>query len=256
MTNKDERKDKGPKMDIAKESLVGKVVLEVGSGRGGTTRELVRLASKQPGATLIVTDLSNQHFQRLQDEFQDSGVQTKFICTSANELAGISGEAIDYLVCNYTLCAVNTQPGLAALALRRFWEVLKPGGRLFIEEEYPVDKVDTPRQEVWAQKWRLLKAATILTGGLPYNEIAPEVLADLCRLAGFEKVAWAADTSMYRGAKVLSFFLARLDGLLPEFANDDLRAGLTMSATELQKKAVHVGGMEVPYYRLTARKSA
>lgn len=52
-------------MDIAQENLAGKVVLEVGSGRGGTTRKLADLLSGQPGTVLIATDISDRHFQQL-----------------------------------------------------------------------------------------------------------------------------------------------------------------------------------------------
>ena len=50
------------------ETLCGRTVLEVGSGRGSSTRELVDLLSGQPGATLIVTDASDSHFARLRQE--------------------------------------------------------------------------------------------------------------------------------------------------------------------------------------------
>ncbi len=119
---------------IANENLAGKVVLEVGSGRGDTTRSLVDLLSGQPGAQLIVTDASDKFFQQLRDEFQAKDAQIQFMCTGAQELRDIRDHSVDYLVCNYTLCAVNTQAGLVALALRRFWEVLKVGGKLLVED--------------------------------------------------------------------------------------------------------------------------
>jgi hypothetical protein len=134
--------------------------------------------------------------------------------------------------------------------------VLKPGGKLFVEEEFPIDRAETPGQEVWAAKWRLLKAATILNGGFPYAEFSPEDLAGMCRLAGFERIEWAADLFAYRGGDVLSFFRARLERLLPELPDDDLRAGFARCAAELQEKAARVGGMEVPFYRLAAQKGS
>jgi ubiquinone/menaquinone biosynthesis C-methylase UbiE len=211
-------------MSIENEHLANKVVLEVGSGRGDTTRQLVDLLSGQSGARLIVTDISDKFFQQLRDEFQDRDVQIQFIRTGAQELHGILNNSVDYLVCNYTLCVVNSQAGLVALALRRFWEVLKSGSKLFVEEEFPVSKQDTPAQQIWAEKWRILKSGMILAGKFPNNEIEPETLEGLCRLAGFEDTRWTAHTEILRDTKVLDFFQERLDALLTRFPNESLKA--------------------------------
>jgi len=241
-------------VDIAQENLSGKTILEVGSGRGGTTRKLVDLLLGQPDATLIVTDISDKHFSKLREKFKDKNLQIRFIRTGACELDGIENNSIDYLVCNYTLCAVNSKPGLVTLALRRFWEVLKSGGQLFIEEEFPISKTDTPAQEIWSEKWRILKSLEILTGEFPYTEFSPDTLSGLCRLVGFKDVRWTADTEMFKGAEVLAFFQKRLDTILPRLPNNHLQAGFAQIASNLQEKAVRTGGMEIPYYRLTARK--
>lgn len=102
-------------MLLDSESLSHKTVLEVGSGRGDTTRKLVDLLSGQSGARLIVTDISDAFFHGLQDEFRSRDVRVEFICTEAQALSGIPDNSIDYLVCNYTLCAVNSRAGSAAL---------------------------------------------------------------------------------------------------------------------------------------------
>lgn len=241
-------------MDIVQENLSGKTILEVGSGRGGTTRKLVDLLSGQPDATLIITDISDKYFPKLREEFQDKNLQIRFIRTGACELDGIENNSIDYLICNYTLCAVNSNPGLVTLALRRFWEVLKPGGRLFIEEEFPISKTDTPAQEIWSEKWRILKSLEILTGMFPYTEFSPVTLSDLCRLVGFKDVQWTADTEIFHGAEVLDFFQRRLDTILPKLPNKHLQSGFAQMASELREKTVRIGGMEIPFYQLTARK--
>jgi SAM-dependent methyltransferase len=240
-------------LDINQLDLAGKTVLEVGCGRGGTTRELVGLMAGLPGARLVVTDLSDRHFERLTQEFRDSKLDIKFVRTDACELDGIEDNTIDCVVCNYTLCAVNAQPGRAALALERFWQVLKPGGTLFVEEEYPIGDAATPAQTVWAEKWRILKAAMVIGGRAPYNELEPDTLAALCRLVGFHQAQWEPDTAHY-GPDSLDFFQARLDRLLPSLLNDEFRAGFAQWASALREQADQVGGMEVPFYRLAAQK--
>jgi SAM-dependent methyltransferase len=241
-------------MRIDTENLTGKHVLEVGSGRGDTTRVLVALLSKYSGTTLTVTDISDIHFQQLKEEFSNQPVRIRFFQTDASSLSGITSDSKDYVVCNYTLCAINAQPGQAALALKRFWEVLHAGGKLFVEEEYPIDKKDNPAQGIWSDKWRILKVATILRGGFPYNELQPETLTEMCRAAGFEDIEWSASTTFFTGANSLDFFHTRLRRLLQDIPNPHLKQGLMELASELTQKVAQTGGMEIPYYRLCARK--
>ena len=243
-------------VNIEEESLTNKVVLEVGSGRGNTTRKLVTLLSKHTGARLIVTDISDMFFSQLQSEFTASKVQIRFIHTSAQELINIPNNSIDYLVCNYTLCAINSRVGSLASAIRRFWEVLKAEGKFFAEEEFPIDRQNTPAQEIWAEKWRILKAAILLSGELPYQEIAPETLKGLCLLSGFENIKWAEHSETFSGADTLDFFRRRLDKILTDIQSERLRAGFLEAAMDLQNRAKQVGSMEVPFYRLVAQKGA
>jgi len=241
-------------MRIDTEDLTGKHVLEVGSGRGDTTRALAALLSKYSGTTLTVTDISDTHFQQLKKECSNQPIRIRFIQTDACSLSGITSDSKDYVVCNYTLCAINTQAGQAALALKRFWEVLRAGGKLFVEEEYPIDKKDNPAQGIWSEKWRILKVATILRGGFPYNELQPETLAEMSRAAGFVDIEWSASTTFFPGANSLDFFHTRLKRLLRDIPNPHLKQGLSELASELTQKVVQTGGMEIPYYRLCARK--
>ncbi len=241
-------------MDIIDQDLTCKVILEVGSGRGGTTRKLVDVLSRRPGASLIVTDVSDIHFQRLREGFRGKQVPIRFVCTRAQELEGVAAGSVDCLVCNYTLCAVNAEAGQAVLALKRFREVLRDDGRLLVEEELPISHARTPRQEVWAEKWRILKTMTLVAGGSPFSEFAPDVLARLCRLVGFQSVEWEAATSECQGVAALSFFEKRVNKLSVEMPNEGLRAGFEQWAFELREKAERAGGMDVLFYRLTARK--
>ena len=231
--------------------LSGKTILEVGSGRGDTTRALVALLEGKSGTQLIVTDISDRFFE----EFQNRDIQLRFLQTGAHELKGVLDSSIDFLVCNYTLCAVNSQAGLVSLALKRFHDVLKPGGKLLIEEEFPISKQDTPRQAVWAEKWRILKSAMILAGYFPFNEMEPDLLESLCCLAGFENVEWTQHTEIHQGVEALDFFQKRTDALFKELPVENIRNGFAEMAANVREKARQVGGMEIPFYRLVAQKS-
>ncbi len=241
-------------MLITNENLSGKVILEVGAGRGDTSRKLVDSLAGKVNSRLIVTDISDTFFDQLRDEFRDRNVPIHYLCTGANELKGVDSDSIDYLVCNYTLCAVNSRSGLATLALKRFWQVLRPGGKLFVEEEFPVDHCITPAQEVWAEKWRILRAAMILAKQPTFNELSPEILESLCFLTGFDEITWTAHETLYAGIEVLDFFQKRLNLLMDKLPDQYLRAGFTEMVKQLRNKAAQVGGMVIPYYKLVAHK--
>jgi SAM-dependent methyltransferase len=201
---------------------------------------------------LIVTDLSDAHFASLRKELE--GIDIRFICTDVRQLNGIEENSIDYLVCNYTLCAVEAEAGGALQALGRFHEVLKPGGELFIEEEFPIDAANSPAQMVWAEKWRILKAALLIVGELPFHEFTPEVLVDSCNTAGFSKIEWEKNTNLLPGQDALDFFHVRLERLMGRFPNQALRMGFREWADALDERAKVAGGMEIPFYRLHAYK--
>lgn len=239
---------------IETDDLTGKVVLEIGSGRGSTTHLLVNLIAKYQNASLIVTDINNANFQKLAEEFKSELNHIRFIRTSACELENIDNGSVDYIVCNYALCAVNAQIGCGSLAVKRFFEVLKPGSKLLIEEEHPIIKRENEAQQIWSDKWRILKAALFLSGKFPYTEYSPEILADICLMAGFKNVTWESFSTSYEDKETLTFFWHRLKSYLHLVPNENLRNGLSIMADELQHRFERIGRMEVPYYSMIAEK--
>jgi hypothetical protein len=61
---------------------------------------------------------------------------------------------------------------------------------------------------------------------------------------------------MIDGVEALDFFQKRLEALLPELPGESLAASFGELADRLRDEAAQAGGMEIPYYRLTARKNA
>lgn len=125
-----------------------------------------------------------------------------------------------------------------------------------MEEEFPINQRNTPGQEIWSDKWRILKSAMILTGKFPYNEINPITLEKLCKLVGFIDVQWTAHVDFYRDVKVLNFFQKRLDILLSQLNNQSLRSGFSELSMDLFNRASqsHDCVMETPFYQLSAKK--
>jgi 8-oxo-dGTP pyrophosphatase MutT (NUDIX family)/phospholipid N-methyltransferase len=241
-------------VNLADLDLSGKTVLETGSGRGAASRSLAALLSRHPGSHLVVTDISDASFDRLRQELAGYPITLEFIQTPAEQLQGIPDGSVDVVVCSYTLCAIETQPGRAARALERFCQVLKTGGLLLVEEEFPLEKAANPHQDLWAEKWRLLRAAQQASGQPPYRELDPHDLSSLCRLLGFEQVCWQASTARLLPEEFLPFFQERFTRLAPSLPLDSLQAGFSEWAARLHARAMQLGGMEIPYYRLSARK--
>lgn len=240
--------------NISMECLDGKTILEIGTGRGGTTRELVSLLSKFKDSHLITTDIADDHFNELRKEFKHSPVDISFIKTDACHLEGINDKSIDCLICNYTLCAINSNPGCETLALSRFKDVLKSGGHLYIEEEFPVNHINNPMQEVWSEKWRILKSCTSLLGGSTFNEMEPEVIKNILYILGFNSVECEIDSFKIPGKNCLDFFKLRLGRYLKKFNNKTYIKAIKEISADLEKKAAKTNGMEMPIYRIRAIK--
>ena len=240
--------------DLHLGDLSGKTILEVGSGRGDTSRELVKHLAGQPGARLNLTDISDAHFAALAQEFADAGVQTEFIRTSALKLAGIKSASIDLLVCSFTLCAVNAISGQGTLALQRFYEVLKPGGELFIREELPIYMAANPAQQIWQEKWAILRALQLLTGNKPWQEYQPDVLQALVEIIGFKDVDYEDQLSVHTNPNTLDFFSRRAEMLLAELHPAEFSDAFQTRISSLHAAFKQVGMMEVPWYELRALK--
>lgn len=241
-------------MNISDRPLEGKTVLEVGCGTGNTTRRLASLLVRQSDTKLIVTDISDQHFARIRRDIAEIGLEPEFVKTDATELTGVEPGSVDYLVCNYALCEISSQSGKGVLALQRFMKVLKSGGYLFVEEEFPINAASSPPQNVWALTWRILKSVIILVERrVPTAEYEPDVLSAISELIGFE------DVNLESGSKrdSLDWLLPRmqmLDKRLAGLPNESLRSGFKAVMQEVRQRAEKIGHVEIPIYRIVARK--
>ena len=64
---------------------------------------------------------------------QDLGLEVHSVVVNTGgfldeELKNIEENSIAFLICYYTLCAINTKSGSETIALNRFRQVLKTGG--------------------------------------------------------------------------------------------------------------------------------
>lgn len=240
-------------INFTKFDFTNKTILEVGTGRGGTTIELIKALKKFKGARLISTDIYDGNFEEVERKAKDYGVEITLIKTDGCELKGIEENSIDFLICNYTLCAINSKSGSETIALNRFKEVLKSGGTLYIEEEYPLNFVENPMQNIWSRKWQLLRSANILFGELSYNEINPQILENILFILGFEDIKWERSSHLALGDDCLEFFKFRFNKILDKINNNSIAQGLMQEMISLDQEAKNVGGMETPIYKIIAK---
>ena len=255
MINK-ENNASGQSFDITieNESLADKTVLEIGCGLGRTTLNLVSLLSGVTGAKLLVTDISQKRLNLVREGINKSDFVPQFIKTDACELDGIEPESIDYIVCNFAICEVNSTIGQGTVALAKFLSVLKPGGKLFIEEELPISEAKTPAQKSWANIWRVLKSALVLIEQRsPTNEYHPEILGKICEIIGFTSVRWETSVRSHG----LAWMEARLKFLETQqsgFPGPRVGDMFTFLAKNVSDMAQQEGKVDVPIYFLSASK--
>lgn len=233
--------------------LNNKTVLEIGSGRGEMTRALATCMAGG-GGRLIITDISDEHFAEIRTNLATLDLTIDFVRTSPPKLAGIRLGSVDLAVCNYTLSAINAVVGQGELALHKIYEVLKPGGVLYVEEELPFYMAASPAQMIWAEKWRLLKATQLLSNNRPTNEYQPDLLETLVSQAGFEDIEVSDEIATFLSAEWWDDFKARFENSLGAIDGDSLKAALNENLQTLEENACTTGIMEVPYVILTARK--
>lgn len=207
------------------------------------------------GVKFITTDIYDGNFENIKEQIEKYNIDIQFIKTDGCELEGIENDSIDFVVCNYTLCAINSKSGSEVLALNRFREVLKPGGTLYIEEECPLNFASNDMERVWSRKWQILRSVNLLLNELPYNEISPEILKNILKIIGFKDVQYKIDSHKILGENVLKFFNYRLNKILDLLENKNLIDGITSEVRELEKLSEKTGGMEVPIYNIVAIKN-
>ncbi|MDQ2820585.1 MAG: methyltransferase domain-containing protein [Pseudomonadota bacterium] len=108
----------------------GMTLLDIGAGEGLVSFQAIERIG--PSLRVMLTDISVPMLAHAAKLAKQRGVdsQCRFLACAADNLAGIDDESVDVVVTRAVLAYVDDKAG----ALREFYRVLKPGGRLSICE--------------------------------------------------------------------------------------------------------------------------
>ncbi|EOD49628.1 putative polyketide synthase protein [Neofusicoccum parvum UCRNP2] len=118
-------------------------ILEIGAGTGGTTAEVLRGLTGDAGERMYArydyTDISTGFFTAAQDRFkQFDGIEFRTLDVSKEPLSqGFEAESYDLILASNVLHATQS----IHETLSNVRKLLKPGGRLFLQELSPVWKM-------------------------------------------------------------------------------------------------------------------
>lgn len=152
-------------VDILKEDFNDKVIVEIGTGKGNITRQLVRKLSACNNYKLALIDVCDGEFEKLKGEFAENHVNAHVLETKALDLHGMEDNSVDYVICSYSLHGSGSGHRREVLALDRFNSVLKQGGMLYIDE-------------------------------ILCKELKPDELAAILSILGFRQIAWEIEEGM------------------------------------------------------------
>ncbi|MHA1611398.1 MAG: class I SAM-dependent methyltransferase [Promethearchaeota archaeon] len=233
--------------------LHNKTILEVGTGNGGTTLDILQYIQNEPSSHLITTDLIAVDINPFLSQFPEMEGRLSFIQTDATELSSIQPNSIDIIIVDYTLCAINSISGKYLDALNRFKDVLKPNGFLLLEEEFPIDSPKGKEYPLWKMQWRILKKMVTLTGKAPNNEIPLGELKKSLKTLSFHIENEVTGTNTLAFEEVYPHFRNRFDYLLAFLPNIWEKGILTYSSLLFRTRLKHAQFMHIPYYALQCR---
>ncbi len=236
--------------------LRGKKILEIGTGNGGTTLEILELMHKYPNSTLITTDITDiyTNFSEFMKDYPTLISRVQFIQSDATILEGIEKNSIDIIICNYTLCAINSHSGKAVIALKKFFDTLKSGGILLIEEEYPIFSPENQYQKLWANKWKIIKIALISSLNRAYNEIDPQILNEMLKMIGFREIEIEKGFNIQHKTELIPLFHSQLSNIIQNIKNNNLKKEISKMSKKLIKEIEYYESIEIPNFLIFAVK--
>ncbi len=235
-------------------NLRGLLIMDAGTGAANTTLWLAKKLKEAGGGRIISVDNDPETFPDAGRKLGKLAELVEFIEADLTHMPPIGSESVDLIVCHATMCAVNDRPLKAVKALSEFYRVLKKGGWLIIDDEYPLPKASNPEEEVQVKRWQTYKSIAELVEGEHYTEIYPEELAFAAGLVGFKDT----ELKKFEGGPLSEEAMIEWREEMPEMINEiddeDLKVAFQKSTERTWKTYKEQGAKFPPYYVIRMKK--
>lgn len=234
--------------------LRGLVIMDAGTGAANTTLWLAEKLKDAGGGRIISIDKNPETFPDAERKLGELAKLVEFLEADLTCMPQIESESVDVIVCHATICAVNDRPLKAVRALAEFYRVLKKGGWLIIDDEYPLPKASKPEEEVQVGRWQTYKAVAELVEGEHYTEIYPEELEFAVKLVGFRDVEWKKFEGPPLSEEAMSEWKEEMPEMINKIDDADVKVAFKKAIERIWEKYVNQGGIFPPYYVMRAHK--
>jgi SAM-dependent methyltransferase len=229
------------------------LIVDAGTGAANTTLWLAQKLKEADGGRIISIDNDAEVFPDAKAKLSDFRNVVEFLRADLT-LVPIGNESVDLIVCHATMCAINDRPLKAVRALSEFYRILKKGGWLIIDDEYPLPKASKPEQEVQVKRWQTYKAIAELVNGEHYTEIYPEELEFAAKLVGFKNVELKKFEGGPLSEEAMNEWKEEMPGLINEIEDEDLKMAFKKIVERIWKRYKEQGGIFPPYYVMRMKK--
>ncbi|KAB3531619.1 class I SAM-dependent methyltransferase [Alkaliphilus pronyensis] len=239
-------------------TLDNKLVLEGGTSWGNTTDIIAQKTAEHGWKTrLISVDVDDSHFSEIEKRLGTSFVELNLRKADLGNLDFINENTIDVVICNYTLSSVNQFPFRGVKALKEFYRVLKPGGKLLITEEMPIWSVDSKDYEYWSKRLRIIKSISVLKAMAHFNEIHPQDLEEVMITLGFKNINRREFKEVIDAEMATKFLDKRKQTLIKgqdDLQNQQVTKGFVELTEKLVKEFENAKEFSAPAYIIKAEK--
>ncbi len=242
-------------LDIADLDINNKKILELGTGNGGTTLEILDHMQAFPTSQLVTVDVIPVDFTAIISQYPDLSDRTKFLQADLPDLPHKLPFSPDLVIIHYTLCAINAKSGRFLEALSILQQIAAPNALFLIEEEFPLNHItqNSPKAaHLWAEQWRIIKALVQLSHESPYQEIYPEYLSKALELLNFDRIQVDHGSNILHEREVLPYFQARFSYYYTKILDRSVKRALHRKYTQFKKILSQESRIEIPIYQITA----
>lgn len=229
------------------------LVVDAGTGAANTTFWLAKKLKEAGGGKLVSIDNDAEVFPDARAKLSEFRKIVEFIRADLTSVP-IKSESVYLIVCHATICAINDRPLKAVKALSEFYRILKKGGWLIIDDEYPLPKASKPEEDVQVKRWQTYKAVAELVEGKHYTEIYPEELEFVAKLIGFKNVELRRFEGGPLSEEAMAEWKEEMPKLIDKIADYNLKMAFQKVIGKIWKTYKEQGGIFPPYYIMRMKK--